>query len=170
MIRRNRKVLQQHSIWLSVLLIDHLLDIKQLICKIECGNVAMLYFSKRVHQLSYDIDHQLETRMIKFVHLCLNHCNHVCRSIISSKLHCIKSTFASNYKYLSYRYNISHSDWYKDISHLIGKVKLKFQQDFQSRDTAQTLVELCAIRDGLSTCNALSYLDACELINLISLD
>ena len=90
--------------------------------------------------------------------------------IISSKLHCIKSTFASNYKYLSYRYNISHSDWYKDISHLIGKVKLKFQQDFQSRDTAQTFVELCAIRDGLSTCNALSYLDACELINLISLD
>ena len=63
-----------------------------------------------------------------------------------------------------------NSDWYKDISHLIGKVKLKFQQDFQSRDTAQTLVELCTIRDGLSTCNALSHLDACELINLISLD
>ena len=94
-----------------------------------------------VHQLSYDIDHQLETRMIKFVQLCLNHCNHVCRSIISSKLHCIKSTFASNYKYLSYRYNISHSDWYKDINHLIGKVKMKFQQDFQNRNTAQTLVE-----------------------------
>ena len=69
----------------------------------------------------------------------------------------IKPTFASNYNYLSYRYTISHDDWYKDISHLIGKVKLKFQQDFQSRDTAQTLVELCAIRDGLSTCNALSY-------------
>ena len=96
-----------------------------------------------VHQLNYDIDHQLETRMIKFVHLCLNYCNHVCRSIISSKLHCIKSTFASNYKYLSYRY-ISPDDWYnKNISHLIGKVKLKFQQDFQSRNTAQTLVELC---------------------------
>ena len=62
------------------------------------------------------------------------------------------------------------SDWYKNISHLIGKVKLKFQQDFQNRDTSQTLVELCAIRDGLSSCNALSYLDACELINLISLD
>ena len=66
-----------------------------------------------VHQLRYDIDHQLETRMIKFVHLCLNH---VCRSIISSKLHCIKSTFAPNYKYLSYRCNISHDDWYKDKS------------------------------------------------------
>ena len=46
-------------------------------------------------------------------------------------------------------------------------MKLKFQQDFQSRNTAQTLVELCAMPDGLSTCNALSYLDACELINLI---
>ena len=120
------------------------------------------------HQLSYDIDHQLETRMIKFVHLCLNHRYHVCRSIISSKLHYIKSTFTSNYKYLSYRYNIFHDDWYKDIS----QVKLKFQQDFQSRNTAQTLVELCVINDGLSTCNALSYLhvDACELINLISVE
>ena len=82
----------------------------------------------------------------------------------------MKSTFTSNYIYLSYRYNISHDDWRKNKSHLIGKVKLKFQQDFQSMNTAQTLVELCAIRDGLSTCNALSYLDACELINLISLD
>ena len=79
-------------------------------------------------------------------------------------------TFASNYKYLSYRYNNSHDDWYKDINHLIGKVKLKFQQDFQSRNTAQTLIELCAIRDRLSTCNALYCLDACVLINLICLD
>ena len=113
---------------------------------------------------------QLKTRMVKFVHLCLNHSNHVCRSIISSKLYCIKYTFASNYKYLSYRYNFFHSDWYKDISHLTGKVKLKFQQDFQSRNTAETFVELCALRDELSTCNALSYLNVCELINLISLD
>ena len=118
----------------------------------------------------YDIDHQLETRMITLVHLCLNHSNHICRSIIYSKLHCIKFIFASNYKYPSNKYNISYDDWYKDISHLIGNVKLKFQQDFQSRDTAQTLVELCAILDGLSTCNALSNSDVCELINLISLD
>ena len=101
-----------------------------------------------VHQLSYAIGQQLETRMIKFVHLCLKG---VCKSIISSKLHCIKSTFALNYKYLSYRYNISHDDWYKDISYLIGKVKLKFK-DFQSRNSVQTLVEIGAIHDGLSTC------------------
>ena len=108
--------------------------------------------------------------MIKFVHLCY-HSKHVCRSIISSKLHCIRSTFASNYKYLLYRYTISNDDWYKDVSHLFGKVKMKFQQDYQSRNTSETLVELCARRDGLSTCNVLSYLeDGCELINPISLD
>ena len=90
--------------------------------------------------------------------------------MLSAKLHCIKSTFASNYKYLSYRYNASHDDWYKDISHLIGKVKMKFQKDYQSRYKVQTLVELCAIRDGISTCNAISYSGACDLINLISLD
>ena len=64
----------------------------------------------------------------------------------------------------------NRDDWHKVTSHLIGKVKLKFQQDSQSRNTAQALMELCAIRDGLSTCNALFNIDACELINLISLN
>ena len=56
--------------------------------------------------------------------------------------------FLSEINYLILSYLIS----YYLISHLIGKVKLKFQQDFQSRNTAQTLVELCAIRDELSIC------------------
>ena len=40
---------------------------------------------------------------------------------------------------------------------LIGKVKTKFQQIFLSRIEVQTLVELCAMRDGLSTCNTMFY-------------
>ena len=79
-----------------------------------------------VHQLSYAIDHQLETRMIKIVHLGLDHSKHVCRSIIFLKFHCIKSTFASNCKYVSYGYNISHDDWNRDISHIICKIKMMF--------------------------------------------
>ena len=63
-----------------------------------------------VHSLSYDIDHQLDTRMTKFVYSCLNHSNSVCRSLLSSKLHCVRSTFAANYKYLSYKYNISQDE------------------------------------------------------------
>ena len=50
-----------------------------------------------VHNLIYDIDLQLDTRMLKFVHLGLNHSNNVCKSILLSKLCCLQSTFASNY-------------------------------------------------------------------------
>ena len=61
-----------------------------------------------IHNLSYNIDHQLDTRMIKFVVVqsCLNHCNSVCKSLLSAKLHCTKSTCAANYKHLSYKYKI----------------------------------------------------------------
>ena len=75
-----------------------------------------------VHSLSYDIDHQLDTRMTKFVYSCLNHSNSVCRSLLSSKLHCVRPTFAANYKYLSYKYNISNisqDEWFTDLSHFI---------------------------------------------------
>ena len=34
----------------------------------------------------------------------------------------------------------------------------------------QSLIELCAIRDGLSTCNTLSHADVCHLNELISLE
>ena len=52
-----------------------------------------------VQNLSYNIDDQLETRMIKFIHMCLNHDNEVCRSISLFKLPL--KTFSSNNNYLS---------------------------------------------------------------------
>ena len=39
--------------------------------------------------------------MLKCINLCLNHKNNVCKSIVSSKLYCVKSKFGSNDKYLS---------------------------------------------------------------------
>ena len=122
-----------------------------------------------VHSLSYDIDHQLDTRMTKFVYSCLNHSNSVCRSLLSSKLHCVRCTFAANYKYLSYKYNISQDEWFTDLSHLIKKVDIKFHKDFQNQSTVNTIVELCAIRDDVTECGVLSRADACKLIDLISL-
>ena len=44
--------------------------------------------------LSHNIDNQLETRVIQFIHICLNHDNDVCRSILLSKLLCKNSTFS----------------------------------------------------------------------------
>ena len=83
-----------------------------------------------VHSLSYDIDHQLDTRMTKFVYSCLNHSNSVCRSLLSSKLHCVRSTFAANYKYLSYKYNISQDEWFTDFKSLNKKSWHQISQRF----------------------------------------
>ena len=46
-----------------------------------------------VQNLSYNIDDQLDTRMIKFIHMCPNHDNDVCRYISLSKLLCKNSLF-----------------------------------------------------------------------------
>ena len=123
-----------------------------------------------VHNLSYNIDFQIDTRMIKFIHSCLNHSNIVCKSIVLSKLYCIKSTIGSNYKYLSCKYGISQDDWYTNLSQLFKKVNMKCHEEMQHKNAAQTVVELCAIRDGVADCDTLSYNNVCNLIDLISLD
>ena len=95
--------------------------------------------------------------------------NSVCRSLSSSKLHCVRSTFAVNFKYLSYKYNIYQDSWFTDLSHLIKKVDIKFHKDFQNQSSVNTIVELCAIRDDMTECVVLSRADACTLIDLITL-
>ena len=108
--------------------------------------------------------------MIKFIHSCLNHSNIVCKSIVLSQLYCIKSTFGSNYKNLSCKYRISQDDWYSNLSQLVEKVNMKCREGIQHRNAVQTVVELCAIRDGVADCDTLSYTDVCNLIDLISLE
>ena len=103
--------------------------------------------------------------MMKFVHSCLNHCNSVCKSLLSTKLHCIKSTFAAKYKHLSYKYKICHDDWFMDINLLIAKMKAQFEKETQNIITAHTIMELCAIRDGIANCEIMSCTDASEMID-----
>ena len=105
---------------------------------------------------------------MKFVYSCLNYCNSVCRSLLSAKLHCIKSTFAANYKYLSYTYKICGDDWFMDINLLIAKVKVQFEKETQNLSNAHTMVELCAIRDGTANCDVMSCTEASKLIDLNS--
>ena len=66
--------------------------------------------------------------MMKFVHSCLNHCNSVCKSLLSAKLDCTKSTFDANYKHLYYKYNMCQDDWFIDINLLIAKIKTQFKK------------------------------------------
>ena len=123
-----------------------------------------------IQNLTYNIDDQLDARMAKFIHICLNHDNDVCRSISLSKLLCKNSTFASNYSYLSCKYNLSHHDWHLDTSHLIGKVRLKNKQKSCHIGSCQDIIELCDIRDGLALCDTLSNDDVCKLIDIICLE
>ena len=127
-------------------------------------------FSQFSNVMCYNIDLQLDTRVLKFVHSCLNHCNSVCKSLLSAKLHCIKSTFAANYKYLSYKYKICQDDWVVDINLLIGKMRVQFEKETQSRSNAHTIVELCAIRDGIANCDIMSCTEASKLIDSITLE
>ena len=66
--------------------------------------------------------------MMKFVHSCLSYCNSVCNSPLSAKLYCIKSTFAANYKDLSYKHKICRDDWFMDMNLLNAKLKVQFEK------------------------------------------
>ena len=107
---------------------------------------------------------------MKFIHSCLNHSNIVCESIVLSKLYCVKSTFGSNYKYLSFKYRILQDEWYTNLSQLVQKDNIKCHEEIQHRNAAQTVVELWELRDGVAHCDTLSYYDVCNLIELISLE
>ena len=80
------------------------------------------------------------------------------------------STFSENYQYLSYKYQLLDRYWYKDLKHLIGKVKLKFSESFLGLPTASNVVELSSIRDNIAIWNTINYEDTCKLINLLCTD
>ena len=92
-----------------------------------------------VQNLTYNIDDQLDVRT------CMNNQNDVCRSISLSKLLCNNSAFASNYRYLSCKYSLSHHDWHLQLNHLIGKIRLKNEQKSICCKSCQDIIELCEI-------------------------
>ena len=76
---------------------------------------------------------------------------------------------AANFKYLSYKYNISQDEWFTDLSHLIKKVENKFQIFLKTKVLLILCAILCAMRDDMIECGILSRADACKLIDLIYL-
>ena len=49
----------------------------------------------------------------------------MCAHILEVKLRCKNSSFADNYRYLSYKYNLTNSDWINDIGSVLAKVEIK---------------------------------------------
>ena len=56
------------------------------------------------------------------------------------------------------------------LSQLVEKVNIKCHEEIQDNIAVQTVVELCAISDGVAVCDRLSYNDVYKLINIISLE
>ena len=57
-----------------------------------------------------------------------------------------------------------------DIHLLITKMKVQFEKETQNRSNAHTIVELCAIRDGIANCDVMSCTEASKLIGFITLE
>ena len=49
-------------------------------------------------------------------------------------------------------------------------MKAQFEKKTQNISTAHTIVELCAIRDGIANCDISSCTEASKLIDLITLE
>ena len=45
-------------------------------------------------------------------------------------------------------------------------MKVQFERETQNRSNAHTIVELCAIRDGIANCDVMSCTEASKLIGL----
>ena len=57
-----------------------------------------------------------------------------------------------------------------DMNHLAGKVRLKNQQKSIYSKSCQDIIELCEIRDCLSSCDTLSNDDICKIIDIICIE
>ena len=53
---------------------------------------------------------------------------------------------------------------------MIAKIKAQSEKETQNIITAHTIVELCAMRNGVANCHVMSCTDASKMIDLIFLD
>ena len=82
-------------------------------------------YNNIVHNLSNDVAFQLDKRIVCFIYNAFS--NKVCRLLLLAKLPSISSTFATNYRHLCYKYELVQTDWNSGLAHLLGKVKMKYQ-------------------------------------------
>ena len=93
--------------------------------------------------------------MVRFIYNSISHSNKTSSNILRVKLLCVNSTFSANYQYLSFKYGLTEADWYINIDHLMGKIRKKCLYCIKSI-LCNVLIELCAIRDNITTCGIAS--------------
>ena len=73
-----------------------------------------------------------------------------------------KSIIAENYKYISYKYKPSHTDWTEGFSYVINKITVPPEP--KSIALCNTIRELCEIRDGTKQCEILLNIEFVEAL------
>ena len=63
----------------------------------------------------------------------------MCPQILKVKLRCKNCSFADNYRYLSYKYNLTNSDWINDIGSLLSKVEKRSHSRIKNLDVSTVL-------------------------------
>ena len=99
-------------------------------------------------------------RIITFVYNVLDHSDEICHNLLYTKLNCMCSTFSENYQYLSYKYELSDRDWYIDLEHLLGKVKMKFSE---VRQQLVMWLNYVQFEITLFMCNTIHNEDTCKI-------
>ena len=69
----------------------------------------------------------------------------MCKQILCLKLRCKKSSFAENYRYLSWKFNFSDCDWFTYVAHLMVKITQLLL--YPVSHDATVLHDLCGMRD-----------------------
>ena len=131
------------------------------------------FFDTIIQNITSNIHLILEKRSMKFMHSALNGNRFrfrfrfrfldqfiVCRQILLAKLQSKNSFFAENYRYLSWKYNISDCDWYTNITCLMGNVKIKQKLLYPVSHNASVLHDLCSMHD----------VDFCKMFTKTQLD
>ena len=78
------------------------------------------------------------------------------------------SIFADNFRYLCNKYNIAHSDWYRDMPFITNMICTEYTN--HQYDICITITELCEICDGVVPCEVVNRTDICSLLEVLCTD
>ena len=108
---------------------------------------------------------RLYRRLCKYIYNLL-HCENITvQQIVKCKLLSPTSIFADNYRYLCNKYNISHSDWYRDMPFITNMICTEYTN--HQYDIFKTVTELCELRDGVAHCGVVNRTDICSLLEVL---
>ena len=90
--------------------------------------------------------------------------------MLIAKLHSSNFTFATNHRHLCYKYDFVQNGWHGGLTHLLGKVQMKYQNiNVQNCPLNMSNIrELCGIKDGRHiACDIISKAEICNLLDII---